>query len=337
MNTKIYEYISFLQGSGILPKGEFTCDYWEQQASYICRVSLKEGYYIKKYKRRFSSSDEDNANLVELFENECNALELIGNYYDGYEDISIPVLVHTDIKELTIVTKKIQGISLEYLCNQYTRRIGAQNNKAPEACYNVGRFLRILHTKSSKPFESSHLSALIKYIQQRLPATGISKKKQEVINEYLIRMQEKVLEKINHYSLCYVHHDLNPTNVLVDVENIGVVDFADSKYDTKFQDIIYFQLMLYGQLRSTIKYDMNKKIELLNQFRRGYSEICSEYCNDSMYSLYMLKNYVLFIATIHLQIWDFTNLKKSPFGILRLIQKFYDYSYYKSKLLRIIP
>ncbi len=306
----ILNIVSELQRTRVLPDGNYAHNFWEQPASYICHISLGDGYFIKKCKNRDGITQNEDADIRAQFEQEYEALKDIYPLFAEHDEFGTPELVYADPEQLILITKELKGQSFEGLCNQYACRVGRKENNAVLACRNAGKFLKILHSHNQAELRPEDVRELVHYIKKRIPPQFFSRVEVQLIHNSLATLQDKVISDIGGYNKCSVHHDLNPTNILVDGERINVLDFADYQMDSPLQDIVYFPLMLGGQLGSRIKYRKRLKDTLLNAFEAGYM---GDYGQDmdigvnALYSLYLLKNLAIFSRT-------FEDMKRRAIG-----------------------
>lgn len=297
MKEKMNSLIEELQKNGVLPSGDYFCEFLEQPASYVWKVILGAGFFIKQIKVRHGMEEDKQADVIEQFHRECKFLLSLKAYFSTSKFFSIPEIVYINQKELIIVTKALNGKSLQIICNQYAQRFGSVQNGAAHACFNVGRFLKFLHDAQKENYALDDLEKLVCYIRDRISGAIFSVSELKRIDAFLLAREKEISYKLGGIYKSYVHHDLNPTNVLVDGDKINVLDFADAAMESPYQDLVYFPLMINGQFGNFFKYRPSVKNELLSRFYDGYGCQLDHLKEDPLYLLYVLKNLSIFLNT----------------------------------------
>lgn len=338
MNLKVNNIIQKLQKERKLPPGIAKFETWQQQFSIVTRVNIDSNIYFFKWltPRNEHSIDDLERKLCSEF----NALVKIQSYLQNDSRFSIPEPIYYSKEELLIVTKEVKGIPLEVVGNQYARRFKPVDNNSLSIFKRTGSFLSNFHQYESFGYSIDDLDDLIKYISNRLISRGLYGKLDEnLIILFLERKRHEIIRKIDRYKKNPVHHDFNPTNILSDGECINILDFGDFKIDHIYQDLIYFKLMIDGQLGSVLKYRQDRRIDLINAFYDGYGFTLNEHKSDGLYQLYMLKNLSVFLITMSerkkLPI-DFKLSLKSVIMLKDRIVNYLDYKRTRSEILQIV-
>jgi len=237
--------------------------------------------------------------MADKLSNEYRTLKKLHAYFKNDSCYNIPEPLYFSEEMLLLVTKEIKGISLETIGNQFARRVGAVDSSAVEAFQKAGKFLRMLHCMESVPFQENDVFELYQYITVRLIGVGIfSQDQEDQIVSFLDKSRFSIVHELSKYSRSPVHHDYNPTNILFDGHCINVLDFGDYRVDHPYQDLIYFRLMINGQLGSVLKYRQACRHKLLDAFYEGYGYDIQDHSGNEMYKIYLLKNLAVFALTM---------------------------------------
>jgi len=333
--SEIVTYLKSLQREHILPAGDFSLKCWDQQASNLCQVNLKNGYFVKSIKARHGGMLDSKNEIQKSYHHELRALQLLTPFFEKKDNFNIPELVHHNTHTLTLLTKALSGERLQELCNRYAQRFGGEENNAEQACQNIGEFLKFLHSIERVDYSIESLNALLAYIRERIPADCFSVVQLTSIDTWLKSMEKHISADLNSYNKVFVHHDLNPTNILVEGNTIGVLDFADFSRESPYQDLVYFPLMLQGQLENRIKYLPEKKSKLLSCFYTGYGCDYTEMRQDPLYLLYIMKNLLIFMVTYKHILQD-KSYKFSLSAVKSRIIFRFDFLQIRKKIIRMV-
>lgn len=334
----IESFVIKLQNEGILPEGLFQVHSWEQQFSYIYRIIINGNkYFIKNLKKRH---DHEQHEMIQKLINEYYALT---KYIDSFKNeglFNIPEPIFFSKENLLLVTKSIEGLPIEISGNLYARRFKSTDNGTVNMFINIGKFLNFFHGIESYPFTEQDISELVEYIKIRLIGRG---QFDDFLEKKIISFLEKTKcaceKNLEKYKKNPVHHDFNPTNILSDGDCINVLDFGDFRMDHAYQDLIYFKLMMDGQLGSVIKYRQDRRETLINAFYEGYGFSLAEHTNDGLYQLYMLKNLAVFLITMserQKQPLEFKPSLKTVIVIKDKIVNYLDYKKTRAEIIRIV-
>lgn len=327
-----------LQNSGFLPQGSFEIYSWEQQFSYITQIKIDENtYFLKKLKERH---DHEQDEIVNKLIHEYDTLEKYSVYFKNNQFYRIPEPIFFSKEKLLLITKGIKGIAIEILGNLYASRFKPIDNGTLKIFKHIGMFLKFFHGIESYPLTNENLNELVDYIKKRLVGRGqFDDLCEKEIISFLEKTKLDCIKNLDKYRKNPVHHDFNPTNILSDGNYINVLDFGDFKMDHAYQDLIYFKLMMDGQLGSVIKYRQDRRKALIDSFYEGYGFSLSEHKTDGLYKLYMLKNLAIFLITL-------SDRKKMPLffkpslnSVIRLKDRIVsglDYKKTRSEIIRII-
>lgn len=327
-----------LQNIGILPQGSFEINSWEQQFSYVTQIKIDENtYFIKELKERYDHVKDE---IVNKLIHEYDTLEKYSVYFKNNQLYRIPEPIFFSKEQLLLITKEVKGIAIEIHGNLYARRFKPIDNDTLEIFKRIGKFLKFFHKIESYPLTEEDLNELVDYIKKRLVGRGqfddLFEKK---IISFLEKTKFECIKNLDKYRINPVHHDFNPTNILSDGNCINVLDFGDFRMDHAYQDLIYFKLMMDGQLGSVIKYRQDKRNALINSFYEGYGFCLSEHKGDGLYKLYMLKNLAIFLITLSDRKRIPLIFKPSLNSVIRLKDRIIsglDYKKTCSEIIRII-
>jgi serine/threonine protein kinase len=295
LTFSISDIVRDLQVRGALPGGDFEYTAWEQLFSFIYRVSIGgQVFFFKKLKPRRGSSNQDIEKRLLL---EYEALKRYSCLFNGEKHFNIPKVVYFSVEDLLLVTNGLNGISIMDVARNYASRKTDNESKAIDVYVRTGKFLKVLHESESYPYTIKDLEELINYIRRRLISGIFNKSEEESISSYLTQSESIISLDISKHSKNPTHHDFNPDNILSQEEDINVLDFGDFRIGHRFQDLVYFKLMLDIQLNNWVKYRQSAASELLRAFSQGYGCDYNIISKDALYNLYVLKNYAIFITT----------------------------------------
>jgi len=318
--NELISKVRVLQKERVLPQGQLAFDYSENEASFSCRLYLgRHNFFLKKIKPRFSDSNGDFASHLER---EFEALKKFSIFFQDHAHFSVPSPVYFSSDHLFLITEEVKGNPFQGIVNQYARRKESKNNNAIELCRTIGKFLKALHESESYPFTIGDLGSLVEYIKRRLCNSSFCAVDETKILKYLEKTTSEIGCDLRKLRKCPVHHDFNPSNVLVDGKNVNVVDFCDYQIDHPFQDIVYFKLMLGEQLKNRFKYRQSAKSSLILAFNQGCDWNYVGGVHGKLYKLYLLKNLAIFVKTLSLRIKEKSNI--SHFSARHLKDTFID-------------
>ena len=335
MANNISDLICDLQNQEALPSGKVTIKSWAQPASRIHEISLGSGYYVKEMTMREGINSEDQQALEQQFVREVKALQELTCLFENTPQFCVPKLVFSDKGRLLLVTEALQGDSLQEVCALYSKRFSAVQNNAEEACFRLGQLLNLMHKKTERPLEASDVDILLKYIKEKITEEFFSQIEINQLNDFCIQSAENVVRNLEKHIKCFVHHDLNPTNIFVSADSLGMLDFADTTYASPYQDLVYFPLMLKGQFSNFIKYRSQLYPRFLKCFYNGYETSPEQLSSNKMYILLKLKNLLLNLTTYN-QLLKSINRPKGVGELKRVLVYKNEIKTLRKSILRIV-
>ena len=268
MHNFMKSKVENLQADGTLPCEGYTLEYWEQQFSHILKITFKNKiYFLKQIKPRINHHNDELLNKLIV---EYEALTKYEPYFRNNDNCNIPKVIYFSHKELLLVTEKLDGISLGGVFRQYVGRLTKGAWETETVFSRVGAFYSAFHSFEIQLYQLGHLEALIAYIEERLISIVFTDEEKSQISFYLESVFKILKSDLSNYTLVPVHHDPNFSNILYDDSSINVLDFGDFAFDSPYQDIACFKLMIDGQFVSSVKYSHRAKKKLLNAFCEGY-------------------------------------------------------------------
>jgi hypothetical protein len=176
----------------------------------------------------------------------------------------------------TLVTEEALGSTLNSILIRYAKWYPSYDRLRylEKICYNCGILLKDIHSISyeDRLFE---LTELVEYIDIRLKKlvvdtrTTFDEELRQRILKYLNAQIPKVSQK--DLKVAGAHGDFGPNNILVENDIVKIMDFADFKSGSIYQDITYFYQRLENYMHKPIfrPYVIHR---LQAAFCKGYDE-----------------------------------------------------------------
>ncbi len=146
-------------------------------------------------------------------------------------------------------------------------------------CEEIGKWLAMYHNSTSYPQAKEQVMTPLKFSFQRKMKRI---RENKLVKEKFLQNVEEVffpeIEKLvnddylenNRIKICKIHGDLTPSNMLVDdVWNIWIIDFANTRIGTSFEDLGRFYESLYA-IAQTSHYRRDVFSKAMEAFLRGY-------------------------------------------------------------------
>lgn len=147
-------------------------------------------------------------------------------------------------------------------------------------CEELGKWLSIYHHSTSysrapdeqviTPLRESFKEKIGRIREHRLVKENFLKKVEEVFLSEIEKLASNDYLENNQIRICKIHEDFTPTNMLVDgVWNIWIIDFANTRIGTSFEDLGRFYESLYT-IAQTSNYRRKIFSKAMEAFIRGY-------------------------------------------------------------------